>query len=281
MAKIEKARSVMSQSTPVISRNRLAAERKKERATQPLPTSRIAFPKQIDILRGFAAACGSTPRVVSNIEVGKIVDMHPNTISLANAFFASIGLLERGDGGNIPAAEVLSMNRAFEWDAQAALHKLAPALARAWFAQAVFPKLQLRPRDENEVITELGEAASVGPGARPQLRLVLDYMETAGLIVRENGQVRLARTADQESSEDKERPMPSVNGRGGHPQDERPPTVSTAFAKAREGSVQFSFNIDVDMKEMGTWAPERIAAFFAGIAAVLAAKGSLEKAEAK
>ena len=73
--------------------------------------------------------------------------------------------------------------------------------------------------------------------------------------------------------------MPSANGHSGRPQEEKTPTVSTAFVKAREGGIQFSFNIDVDTKEMGTWAPERIAAFFAGVAAVLTAKGSLEKHE--
>ena len=41
--------------------------------------------------------------------------------------------------------------------------------------------------------------------------------------------------------------------------------------------VEFHVNVRVDMKEFGGWPPERIAAFFNGIAAVLAAKGAIER----
>jgi len=43
------------------------------------------------------------------------------------------------------------------------------------------------------------------------------------------------------------------------------------------GVVQFVVNVRVEMSEMRNWRPERIAAFFAGIAQVLAAKGSVEQ----
>jgi hypothetical protein len=53
--------------------------------------------------------------------------------------------------------------------------------------------------------------------------------------------------------------------------------VVTSFAAPTEGIVQFHVSVRVDMGEFKGWAPERIAAFFGGIAQVLAAKGKVEE----
>jgi len=42
--------------------------------------------------------------------------------------------------------------------------------------------------------------------------------------------------------------------------------------------VAFDVRLQVDMAEMATWSPDRITAFFGGIAAVLAAKNASENA---
>ena len=44
-----------------------------------------------------------------------------------------------------------------------------------------------------------------------------------------------------------------------------------------EGAVSFQVGIQVDMQELRGWEADRIAAFFSGIAQVLAAKGGLER----
>ena len=50
--------------------------------------------------------------------------------------------------------------------------------------------------------------------------------------------------------------------------------VSSNFDQGNpEGLLQFAVNVRVDMAEIRTWRPDRIAAFFTGIAQVLAAKG--------
>ena len=45
------------------------------------------------------------------------------------------------------------------------------------------------------------------------------------------------------------------------------------------GTVNFNVSVRVEMTEFATWKPERIAAFFNGMAQVLAAKANVEKAE--
>lgn len=268
-----------SASTP---QNGTAARPKRERQGKPLPTGRIAFTKQIEILRAHAAICGSVPRPITNAEVGKVIGLKPDTVSMANPFFTAIGLLEKADRGYVPAPAVLSLNRAFEWDATTALQKLAPIIQQTWFAQAILPKLQMRPREEEEVVVDLGDVAEVGPDCKGQLALLLDYLEVSGLIARENGLVRATRPS-VDSVEP--HPTPSLAANGVHEAREdktstaAAPSLTSAFAKAASGGVQFGFNVNVDMREMGSWTPERISAFFGGIAAVLAAKGALEKQE--
>ena len=44
-----------------------------------------------------------------------------------------------------------------------------------------------------------------------------------------------------------------------------------------EGAMRFNVSFTVDMAEMANWRADRIAAFFAGIAQVLAAKAEVEK----
>jgi hypothetical protein len=59
------------------------------------------------------------------------------------------------------------------------------------------------------------------------------------------------------------------------------PRVSSALSVAAptNGVVQFHVSVRVDMAEFAGWEAERISAFFAGIAQVLAAKGSSKEDE--
>jgi len=59
----------------------------------------------LDILRGWAAASGPLRKVVNNIEVAKVIDMQPSTVSLNNAFYSSVGLLNKSEGGYAPAED--------------------------------------------------------------------------------------------------------------------------------------------------------------------------------
>jgi hypothetical protein len=49
------------------------------------------------------------------------------------------------------------------------------------------------------------------------------------------------------------------------------------FTQPTEGVVQFHISVKVEMAEFSNWKPDRIAAFFGGIAQVLAAKAAVEK----
>jgi len=249
-----------------------------------LPTNRIAFEKQLNILRGYAAASGASMKPVTNDEVAKVVSTFTSsTISLANAFFVDSGLLSRTDQGLVPSGAVTSFARAWEWSAATAGQKLAPVLQRTWFAELLFPLLSFRSLSEDEAISELGSHANAGTEYRTQLKILIDYLEAANLVRRDNGSIRLVNgNAPVPSSSSDEDPQKDTTSSGsgdgsGREAPSRNPALTTSFAQPTQGIINFHVDVRVDMAEFSDWSPERITAFFGGVAQVLAAKSALEK----
>jgi len=256
--------------------------KKTEKPKKVLPTSRISVPKQLDILRGYVHASGQEGKGVKLKDLAAIMKMHENTVTLANPFLADIGLITRGDSGYVPSSEAIAYVGAYDWNPEKAAHKLAPVVEATWFAKLLMPQVRMRgSMDEKEAIGELAGEAKAAPAYEPQLRMLLEYMEAAGLILRENGRISRRNAAPGEgagagsaperqplSSESSE---PNQSGGGGKS------GLFTTFSQPTEGVVRFNVSVKVDMAEFAGWRADRIAAFFAGIAQVLAAKGMLEK----
>lgn len=252
----------------------------RQKPTKALPTDRIAFPKQLDLLRAYAVASGPNKRQVSLAEVAALIKMNAATISLANAFFTEIGLLIKGEGGKyLPGQAVIDYARAYEWDQSTAGTKLAPVLASAWFGQVLVPRLQFsKSMTEAQVTALLGQEAEAVTYYAKHLGFIIEYLVVADLVRREGGNIVLGSRTSQVS----EPIVAETTIKGARDTEQRPstPIVQTAFSQAPEGKVQFYVNINVDMAEISRWSPDRIAAFFAGLAQVLAAKGSIEKESA-
>jgi hypothetical protein len=247
----------------------------KRKPTKPVPTDRINYAKQLDILRAYAIAFEANGgKAVKNDDVATIVKMAASTLPHANSFFGEIGLLTRIEGGYTPSQDVMNFHQAYAWRPDTAAHKLAPTLRAAWFGQALLPRLSFRTMDEGEAIAVLAEASGATPDYKSQLVLTLNYLETAGLIERDGGIVKATK---QSSAQESSSAPPSAttapstvdpsSGSGG---------IATAFTKPGPGVVQFQINVNVEMKEFAGWSPDRITAFFGGIAKVLAAKGGIE-----
>lgn len=247
------------------------------RPSKQLPTDRIGFAKQLDLLRAYAAASGPTNRAVSLNDVAGIANMAASTISLASPFFTDVGLIQRTDAGFLPSAEVINFSRAYEWNPDTASHKLAPLFSQGWFATALIPKVTFSSISDAEAIERLAEAATAGPDYEGQLSTIIDYLAAAGLVLREAGQVRKAGNPATT-----ERPsVPSATS-GATDKDPPKPTITTSFSQQPlEGAVQFHVSVKVSMGEFATWQADRIQAFFQGIAEVLKAKGAVEQEAGK
>jgi hypothetical protein len=255
------------QSPPTSNGENGSPKPKKAKPLKPLPPDRLVFNKQIDCLRGYAAKSGQEGKAVRLADVAEIVKMHQNTVTLVNPFFSALGLIQKGEsGGYIPAPEVLSYARTLEFNPQTAGQKLAPIISTSWFAQELMPKLAFRSMDEQEAMGDLGSVAGVGQESRSQLKVLLDYLELAGLIQRDGTRITKVSTQSGASEPQKQGPFA--------PSDHHESAVRKSAESEGQpgGSMRFQVDIRVDMAEVATWKPERIAAFFNGMAQVLAAK---------
>jgi hypothetical protein len=142
--------------------------------------------------------------------------------------------------------------------------------------------LSFGPLPEEEALAVLADASGAGSEYRKQLTLLVEFLTATGVVQRDAGMIRLARqqagtVADSAASQPESRspePTPEPVVRTG------PPRFATGFTQSPEGGIVFNVSFKVDMAEMGNWKPERIAAFFSGIAQVLSAKAAAEKESA-
>lgn len=254
-----------------------------DKPTKPLPTDRVGFQKQLALLRGYAAlASQGASKIVTNPDVAALVKIHQSTSILAHPFFLDVGFLRKEGAGYVPAPEVLGYGKAFNWNAETAPQKLAPLLQKTWFASALLPRLVMGSLQEREAIEALADASGAGPKYEGQLKTVLEYLVIAGVVRRDGDTYRQAIPLQEEApvrtepaaraeTEDDSRPIPVQREQG------RGTSLSTAFSQAPEGVLRFNVDVSVDMKEFASWKPERISAFWAGIAQVLAAKAAVEQ----
>lgn len=253
-----------------------AAER--SRPTKKLPTFRVGYEKQTDALRAYAVLSENATKSVHYGEVAKIIKVHEANVSSANPFFLEVGFIEKRDSAYAPTAAVLEYNRQFGWKPETAAQKLAPIIAKSWFGQALTNWLQFRPLSEDEAIEALAAECAAGPEAKPQLRMLLDYAQGAGLIERANGQLTLAPQARAqeypwgEEAKKHEAPAPKWPEPSVEPPPAQPSPPPMFSKPGDESSIRLTIGIDVNLSEMRDWPPDRITAFFAGIAQVLAAK---------
>jgi hypothetical protein len=256
------------------------AKPKAPKPTRTLPTNRVATPKQYDILRAFGAVSGPDGNPVTNVEVSKIVELHAATVGLVTPFLTDIGLLIKTNDGLVPAQEVQDYAASYEWNPESAFQRVAPVLRRSWFYGRLLPKLRFSALSRDKALTELAMHVNAAPAYRSQLETLLEYMVAAGLIAEENGQIRLLQSSESiNGGSDVEEPATPATPQRQQQTHEaaRSQPVSTSFSSPAAGVVKFNISVNVDMADFAGWTPDRITAFFAGVAQVLAAKGSLEK----
>lgn len=242
-----------------------AKAKKPDRPREALPTNRLAFKKQLDVLRAVVAVSKNGTVPATNEAVAAVAGITADTVSLNNRFLAEIGLVV----GGIPCAEVLELARAHQWNPERAASKLAPILRESWFGAALLPQLSFSPVDENRAIEILAEKAHAGPDYRPQLRILLEYLVAAELIVFDGNLVKAVHTSTHQHEPAKKESAPT-----GPISTATAPTGPTGpiGSSTRDGIINFHIDLRIEMAEVVKWPPEKITAFFAGIAQVMAAK---------
>lgn len=159
---------------------RSAAPRSKP--AKQLPSERMAFDKQLAVMRAYAAASGPDKQPTSNAEVAKIAGIAPSSVSLINPFLGDCGLIIREGLKQRPAQQLFDYLAAWEWNPETAGTKLAPAFNSTWFAKALLPKLAFRPLTREEAISFLADEAKASKDYKSQLELLIDFLVTSGIV---------------------------------------------------------------------------------------------------
>ncbi len=182
------------------------------RLRKAIPTDRVTFSRQLDILRAIALESGRDKKPVTNDAVAKMADLHAGSISICNPFFLDAGLLIRHKMQNIPCDEVFAYADSYEWDKEKATLKLAPIIRKAWFSEILIPKLIFRPLPVDEALGLLAEESGATKDHRDQLATILEYMKAAGIISTDSGIVTINKNGDEDSSQnDKKTSQPKPN----------------------------------------------------------------------
>lgn len=208
--------------------NGIKVARTRIKLRKGLPTDRVTFAKQLDILRAAVVASGAERKAISNDDVAKIANIHFSSISNCNPFFQDAGLFTRHKLLNIPCDEAFAYAERYEWDADKAAQKLAPALRKSWFCSTLIPKLTFRPLPIEEAISFLAEESGATKGHKDQLNIIIDYMKAAGIVTVDGGKISLVKNGDDEISQRDTITQPK-------PQDEVPPPKSVKAAADNEG----------------------------------------------
>lgn len=257
----------------------------KAKLAKSLPSERISFDKQTTLLRCFAIGAGVDGKPVSNQQLADLSKLHLSTAGMNNVFFADAGLITKAGIGYVPVQEVISFERAYQFNPETAGQKLAPALRRSWFGQALIPKLSVSPLSEDAALGELAEACRAQPEHKPQLRTLLDWLVLGAVIERDGTMVRQGRLARDDGGQLPRSEDASLPGYTPATPPAPKGGVATNFAanagSGAAGGLTLSVNIVVDMAEMGTWPPQVVTAFMAGLAQVITAKAAAEGSAAR
>ncbi len=263
--------------TPPPAAQKPKTKEEKKKPTKKLPTDRLKFQSQLDIIRAYGSASQNGTRAVNYKDVAKLIKMDPDSVTLMSVFLVENGFVERAGNDLLPSKALVDFALAHTWSSETASKKLGPLVKRTWFGQVLCNALSFRAQNESEAITELAHEISAGPEYKNRIKLLVDYVESAGLIRRDNGQLSLAEPIS-DAAQPAPDSMPKTAAQNTDAQKFGTAGTATGFANT-EGTVQFHVSIRVSMAEMAGWTPERISAFFAGLAQVLAAKKGAESLE--
>lgn len=256
--------------------------RSSNRPKRIVPTDRLEKTKQFDLIRAYAIASGPDRRPVTNEDVARVANLAAFTVSVNNAFFMDCGFIRRSEAGFVVADEVHDFNRVYSWAKETAGTKLAPLLRDTWFGQSLLPRLKFKEMSYSDAVSRLADDSGASADYKTQIGLLLEYLCFCGLITITNGVVKLAPEDYQSPIADNGNQDLSPTESDIEPLEQSPRTPapnqrSSQAPSSSANSISFSIQVDVDVGEISTWDPQRISAFFSGIAQVLAAKKGSEE----
>ena len=164
------------------------AKNQKQRSDRSLPTDRLSFDKQVEVLRAIAQMSGNGRRPVTAEDLSAAIGLRGNTGGLSNKFFRDSGWVESAGRGMYAATEaLLEYHRHLNVDAQdvaGARRNLAFVAESSWYWQAVEPMLDEGGARQTMILHALSKSAGAFEHTQ-QLMSILGWLEWLGLVRRE------------------------------------------------------------------------------------------------
>ena len=161
------------------------AKRERSSLTKILPTDRISFDRQVEILKAFSACYESNGgKPVTPDQAGDALTpkFSGSTIGVAVPFFVDAGLLTRADTGFAPIRELVEYNRAFDFSPAEAKRKIRPVVESAWFSKLLGPRLRLAPQNFEDCVGVLAIEATAEKEHLERVRPLIKFLEWAGIV---------------------------------------------------------------------------------------------------
>lgn len=241
-----------------------------------LATDRIQFPKrQFDTLRAFVIAASKSEQPASLSEVAPLANLSVNTLSVITTFFVNANLITKSEGNKFaPTSESIEYERSYNWNPETAAHALMPALENTWFAKTILSHLKVRGTMTMQEASELlASEAVASPEYKPQIRITIDWLVMTGVLDRDGEVLKMARRGHFKPAPHSAAPPPKPEA--DKHVEHVPPAPRQQQTTDEAGRISLNVAISIDVRELSTMTPERITAFFHGLAEVVSAKGSL------
>jgi hypothetical protein len=167
---------------------------KRERSSlcKVLPTDRIAFDRQIEILRAYAACYESNGgKPVSNAQAGDTLTpkFSASTIGIAVPFFTDIALISKVGTDFVPSPELQAYNQALALSPPEAKRKIRPLLENTWFCRLLAPRLRLSQQTVADCVGLLAVESKAEKDHLPRVEPLIKFLEFAGIVVVSGGMV--------------------------------------------------------------------------------------------
>lgn len=207
--------------------------------TRSLPTDRVDLGTQVAILRTFARLSGGR-RPVRGEQIAEALKMGPDTVSLSNGFFVDSGWLKRAgpDQYVATAAAIAFDHRMDSNDSTTAVELLARTARSSWYWETLAHSVDPGSMSRYDALVLLATVGNTAEEHRPQLEILLQWLEFVGMISAEGDRIIGARD------------------REGHAED--------------SGDVVLAFTTDLHLTrdDLAELSPDQIRALFDAIGAV-------------
>jgi hypothetical protein len=257
------------------------------RSQRALPTDRMEFETQVQVLKAYAIASRNGREIVTGEDLARHVSVGEDTARLNNRFLAESGLIVAEQRGAYkPVEAVLEFSRKLGFGQPNPGHTLASVVRNTWYFEAVTDRLEMGPPSRNELIMALADVAGAEAHHRRKLDNIIDWLEYVGLVSIVDDTVRLGDVEQADASRD----VADADGRaagdtlesGASPHAERPivpppvPVPAAAPAAADPDPMVLSINVSLNLSRdsVSALTTEQLNTLLKGVGAVAQIKAS-------